>query len=308
MTTSSSTARCHRRCGCRSAGSATTPGCVPCEDAGLDERPRCVADRGDGLARLDEGLDEGDGVGVHAQGVGVGDATGQDQRVVVVDGGVLDDLPSTGRVSALSRWSKVCTSPASVLTGATAECPASYDGVPGLGELDTLDAFGCGEECNLLGHVVHTITGSETQSTCLGTGGNLRDIVMRAFATKEQLSVHRDSEDVQRAQWPSGRLPGAAATSRRHHRRRSHLRRRSPPPSPDAGRARRRHEGAGRHGGEGVHARRDLVEVPPVDRLRRTRSGRETSARPPRRPRRPPRRPWPTGRPGRRRWRRAGTG
>ena len=43
-----------------------------------------MADRGDRLARVEEGLDELDGLRLHAQLVGVGDAAGQQQRVEVL--------------------------------------------------------------------------------------------------------------------------------------------------------------------------------------------------------------------------------
>ena len=54
---------------------------------GLDERPRCVADRGHRLAAGDEVADERDGVRVGAQRVGVRDSTGQHEGVEVVDRG-----------------------------------------------------------------------------------------------------------------------------------------------------------------------------------------------------------------------------
>ena len=59
-------------------------------DAGLDQHPRAVADRGDRLALLEEVADERDGVLVAAQLVGVADAAGHHQRVVVVGGDLLD--------------------------------------------------------------------------------------------------------------------------------------------------------------------------------------------------------------------------
>jgi amino acid efflux transporter len=56
-------------------------------DVGLDEGPRRVADRRDGLAAGDEVADERDGVRVGAQRVGVRDAAGEHERVEVVDRG-----------------------------------------------------------------------------------------------------------------------------------------------------------------------------------------------------------------------------
>ena len=53
------------------------------DQVGVDQRPRAVADGGDGLVLAAEFADEGDGFGVQAQLVGIGDAAGQDQGVEV---------------------------------------------------------------------------------------------------------------------------------------------------------------------------------------------------------------------------------
>src|SRR5258707_12372464 len=63
----------------------TGPGCEPPSPyhVGLDERPRPVADRRDGLARGDERLDQCDRIDINTQRVRVNGASGQKQRVLV---------------------------------------------------------------------------------------------------------------------------------------------------------------------------------------------------------------------------------
>src|SRR5690606_35335407 len=53
----------------------------PRRHPGLDEEPRRVADRGDGLVLLEEGANEANRVLVEADGVGVDDAARQKERV-----------------------------------------------------------------------------------------------------------------------------------------------------------------------------------------------------------------------------------
>ena len=84
----------------------------PGEDARLDQRPGRVADRRHGLPGVEEPAHERHRVLVGAQGVGVGDAAWKHQPVEV--GWVsLCTETSTAKVSALSRWWKACTVPAS---------------------------------------------------------------------------------------------------------------------------------------------------------------------------------------------------
>src|ERR1700749_3555222 len=70
------------------------PRCEPAalDDARSDKRPRAVADRRDGLACLGEGPDERPRVWVDPQLVGVDGASRQQQGVVVIRGGVGDEL------------------------------------------------------------------------------------------------------------------------------------------------------------------------------------------------------------------------
>src|SRR5208283_2339149 len=56
----------------------------------LDQRPRAVADRGDGFAGFREVPDERDGLRIYPQIVGVRDATRQDQRVELLGLGLLE--------------------------------------------------------------------------------------------------------------------------------------------------------------------------------------------------------------------------
>ena len=112
-----------------------------------------MADGGDGLARVEEVADERDRLLVHAERVGVGDATGQDEGVVVGDGDVghppVDPL-GAGLDEVLEQLH------ITHVGGEQLGGVAGVDGcLPGLGELDLLDAFGCGQECDALGHTFH---------------------------------------------------------------------------------------------------------------------------------------------------------
>ncbi len=136
------------------------------QDAGLDEGPRGVADRGDGLARVDERLDEGHRLLVHPQGVGVGDAAGEDQGVVVVDRGVGDggvDRAGLGLVEVVEELDL-----AGLRGQQLRRVAGAGHGVPRVGELDCLDALGCGQECDALGHASTLSRGEGLDNTPAG--------------------------------------------------------------------------------------------------------------------------------------------
>ena len=121
------------------------------EHVSLDERPRRVADRGDGLAGGDEVTDQAHRPFVHPQSVGVGDAAGEDERVEVVDAHVTDDLVDRARVALVEVVEHLDL--AALRRDEHGLVPGVGDGGPRLGELDLLDALGGDEECDLLaGH------------------------------------------------------------------------------------------------------------------------------------------------------------
>src|SRR5690606_39391915 len=105
---------------------------------GLDERPRPVADDGNGLARTDERLDEGDRVVVHAQLVGIGDTTWQDQTVELSDVRLTRGDRGGERLCTLEM-----VEPLHLADARGDQCrgtAGALDSVPGFGQFDLLHA------------------------------------------------------------------------------------------------------------------------------------------------------------------------
>ena len=112
----------------------------PVDDAGLDQRPRPVADRRDRLAGLEERPRELDRLGDGPQDVGVGDAAGQNEGVVVVGVGVVDgrvDVEGVGLVEVVERLDRRPPRGA-ISCGLSA---GLLDRLPRLGQLNLLDAL-----------------------------------------------------------------------------------------------------------------------------------------------------------------------
>ena len=109
-------------------------------EVGLDERPRAVADHADGLAGREELAARTRSPRCSVRSLsGLATPPGSTSAVVVVRRRRRRGA-STGKVAPLSRWLNACTSPSSgaISTGVAARL---LDRLPGLGQLDLLDAL-----------------------------------------------------------------------------------------------------------------------------------------------------------------------
>src|SRR5205823_7098734 len=109
------------------------------DDAGLDQRPRPVADDADRFAGRSEVADEADDVLVRPELVRIGDASREDEPVVVADLSLLRRLVRLERVCLVEVLPGV---ELVVLDRDQLRLPAGpLDGLPRLGQLDLLDAL-----------------------------------------------------------------------------------------------------------------------------------------------------------------------
>src|SRR5690606_6243585 len=122
---------------------------APFEDAGFDEYPWSMADRGDRLAFLEEALHEVDGVLIGSQPVGADGATGDDDGVVVGAGGI-----GEGELDVELAGAVIVTELRDRLARLGAEehrfCPRLLDGSHGLGEFGVVGALVGNQERYLL--------------------------------------------------------------------------------------------------------------------------------------------------------------